>query len=252
MPKDVISLLNELGLSESETKIYLASLEAGPTSVQDLAKKARLSRTAAYDAVASLQDRGLMTTFDRGKKRFFVAEGPDKAVTFFRSKIRGLRTKLEALEEQIPELKLQMGGDRPAVHFYEGRDALHSLFNDVAQAAPKTFDEVSNMDDVYDKLDIEYLKKVRKLLDPNKIRMRILHHGELRSTRPGVKFCKLLPEFGDFHGDIWIYSNRVAFVQFFGKVTTVILESEAFADTARALFNAAWRICSTMEGLEKK
>jgi hypothetical protein len=50
-------------------------------------------------------------------------------------------------------------------------------------------------------------------------------------------------DLGNFHGDIWVYGNRVAFVAFVGKVMAVIIESEPFADTARVLFEAGWRMC---------
>ena len=38
------NLLKTLGFTESEAKIYLISLEMGPASVQDLARKAKVSR----------------------------------------------------------------------------------------------------------------------------------------------------------------------------------------------------------------
>ena len=40
-----------------------------------------------------------------------------------------------------------------------------------------------------------------------------------------------------------MYGNRVAFVEFVGKMVTVIIESKTFADMARVLFNAAWSVC---------
>ncbi len=249
MAKDLSHLLNDLGLSESETKIYLSGLETGPTSVQDLAKKAKLSRTAAYDAVAHLQSRGLMTTYERGKKVFYVSENPDRAVTFFRERIRKLRGKLEVLEEQLPELKMMMGGDRPAVRFYEGRDALLALFQDVVSVNPVRVDELSNMDDVYQYLNTEDLLEVRRTLNVDKIQLRILYRGTLQNPRKNVIFCELLKEIDTFHGDIWIYENRVAFVQFVGKVLTVIIESESLADTARALYQAAWIASAAENGI---
>lgn len=245
MATDISKILFNLGLSDSETKVYLASLELGPTSVQEIAKKSRLSRTATYDAVASLQERGLMTTFERGKKRFYVSENPDRAVTFFRSKIRKQRDQLENLESILPELKMIMGGDRPAVRFYEGKEALFALFQDAAAVNPDRVDEVSNMEDVYKYLDTEELLAVRKTLDVSKLRMRILHRGELKNPREGVHFRELAPDLGEFHGDIWIYADRVVFVQFVGKILTVIIESQTLADTARVLFEAAWQKSKT-------
>lgn len=245
MATDFFKLFTTLGLSQLESRVYLASFELGPTSVQEIAKKARLSRTAAYEAIGSLQERGLISTFARDKKRFFVAEEPERLVRYFKESVNEMGSKLEDLSRILPEMKLLAGGERPTVRFYEGREALFSLFNDLAQVNPKQFDEVSNLDDMYDHLDVAYLEEIRKVLDPSKIHTRILHKGKLRREgREHVEFCELLPELGDFHGDIWIYGNRVAFVALVGKVMAVIIESKPFADTARVLFEAAWRICS--------
>ncbi len=244
MSTDFFKLLTSLGLSKVETKIYLSGLELGPTSVQEIAKKAKVSRTAAYEVIESLQKRGLISSFMRSKKRFFVSEDPERAARHFREQIEQMNKQIIDLDKAIPEMKLMGGGIRPVVRFYEGREAIYSLFNDLYESNSKSFDEVSNMDDMYDLLDLNYLDEIRKVLDPVKIHTRILHRGKLRRAgRPHVEFCELLPELGNFHGDIWIYGNRVAFASFVGKIMAVIIESEAFADTARVLFQASWSIC---------
>src|SRR5690242_13407133 len=105
MPTDIAKLFTTLGLSETETKVYLASLSLGPTSVQDIAKEAKLSRTATYDAVEELQKRGLLSTYVRGKKRFFAAEEPEQAVAYFRDNVNKMESQLEVLLHALPELK---------------------------------------------------------------------------------------------------------------------------------------------------
>lgn len=243
MATDFLKLLTSLGLSKTETQVYLASFELGPTSVQEIAKKAHISRTAAYEAIESLQKRGLLSSFLRAKKRFFAAEDPERALKHFKDSVSDMSAKLEDFQRSLPEMKMLGGGERPTVRFYEGREAIHALFSDLAQVNPKHFEEVSNMDDIYDHVDAEYIEEIRKVLDPTKIHTRILHRGKLR--RPGrsaVEFRELSPTYGDFHGDIWIYGNRIAFVVFSGKFTAVIIENTHFADTARALFEAAWQL----------
>ena len=104
--------------------------------------------------------------------------------------------------------------------------------------------ELANIDSVYAELDPKVLLEARKALDETKVKIKMLFKGTQRNPRPGAEYCRLLPEFGDFNGEIWIYENRVAFVQFIGKMMTVIIESKSFADMARTLFRAAWSVCS--------
>lgn len=239
MSVDFKGLFTDLGLSSTETKVYLAGLTLGPTSVQEIAKKAKLSRTATYEAVSQLQERGLISTFERGKKRFFSAEEPERALAYFKQHVKRMEDKLETFDRLIAELKMLAGGERPTVRFYEGDEALYALFNDMASVGPREFLEVSNITEVYKHLDVKYLHQVRKALDPNRVKIRLLHRGSLQSPRANTVYHELPTEAGEFHGDLWIYADRLAFTQFVGKIVVVIIESKAFADLARVMFYTA-------------
>ena len=247
MPMDFSKLFVMLGLSETETKLYFASLRLGPTSVQEIAKKARLSRTAAYDAIASLQERGLLSTFERGKKRFFAVEDPERAISYFRNQVLKLQDQLDVLHESLAELKMLSGGERPAVRFYEGKDAIQAVFHDVALLEPDIRYEVANYDDVYEHLDIAQLESYRRILHEKKIKMKMIFCGKLRKISPHTEYYRMPKSLGDFHGDIWLYGNRVVLVSFIGKPITVIIESEAFAHVAKALYETALLSCEKVE-----
>lgn len=243
MAMDFMKLLTELGLSPTETRVYLASLKLGPTSVQEIAKHAKLSRTATYDVIAGLQDRGLMSTFERGKKKFFSAEDPERAVAYFKSRVHDLEERIDTFSRSLVEMKMMSGGERPTVRFFEGREAIYALFTDLVSVHPKELLELANIDVVYEGMDENMLLDARKALDDSRVKIKMLHRGELRNPRKNAEYCRLLPEFGDFSGEIWIYENRVAFVEFVGKMVTVIIESKTFAEMARVLFNASWAVC---------
>jgi len=251
MPTDFLKLLTDLGLSPTETRVYLASLKLGPTSVQEIAKKAKLSRTASYDVIASLQERGLMSTFERGKKKYFAAEEPERAVSYFRRRVHDLEDQIEMFSRSLDEMKMLTGGERPVVRFFEGREALFSLFSDLSSANAKELLELANVDLVYEKLDPEILAEARKAFGTAKTKVRMLHSGELRNPAKNAEFCRLLPEFGEIGGEIWIYGDRVAFSQWVGKMVVVIVQSTVFSDMARTLFNAAWAVC-TAQPYKKK
>jgi len=243
MAIDFTKLLVDLGLPATETRVYLSSLKLGPASVQEIAKRAKLSRTATYDIIASLQDRGLMSTFDQGKKKFFSAEDPERAVAYFRNRAADLEERVDLFSRSLTEMKMLSGGERPVVRFFDGHEAIYALFSDLAAAQPKELLELGNVDVVYSEMDKNVLMDARKTLDETRVKIKMLHRGDIRNPRKNAEYCRLLPEFGDFTGEIWIYENRVAFVEFVGKMISVIIESQRFADMARVLFNAAWAVC---------
>lgn len=252
MPTDIFHLFTSLGLSETETKVYFASLNLGPAPVQDIAKKAGLSRTATYATIEALQERSLMSTHERGKKRVFAAEEPERAISHFKEQIHEMQEQLETLNKVLPEIKMLGGGEKPAVRFYEGDEAISALFSDVDKLNSKEMLEISNLDDVATFLLPKLRNQVRGLLDPKKTAIKIIHVGKTKDPRANVEFLEVPREvFGDFHGDIWIYDNRVAFVVFVGRPMLVILENQEFADTARFLFNIAWKLGSEKFPIKK-
>ena len=70
--------LEEFGLTTKEAQVYLASLQLGQTSVQNIAKLAGIHRVSTYDILQSLISKGLINQTASGKKRYLEAIDPDK------------------------------------------------------------------------------------------------------------------------------------------------------------------------------
>jgi len=246
MATDVLKLFTSLGLTATESKVYLSSLGLGPTSVQEIAKKAKLSRTACYAAIEVLQTRGLMSTFERGKKKFFAAEEPENALSHFRGFVKQMEHQIDVLERSLPEVKMMAGGERPSVRFYEGEEALTALFTDAEHAGSSYVYEVCNYEDIYTHLDQKMLLKANALFVSKNVKVKILHRGKSQGKREHVQSAELPAGISDFHGDILIYANRVTFVTFVGRIVSVIIENQTLADTAKALFETAWMVSTAL------
>ena len=51
--------LRKLGLREKEVRVYLTGLELGPSSVQVIAKRAKITRPTTYEIIKTLKEKGL-------------------------------------------------------------------------------------------------------------------------------------------------------------------------------------------------
>lgn len=69
-------ILQNIGLTEKEAKVYLACLELGPQPVSEIAKKARINRVTAYDILEKLLKKGLVNFVTKEKIKFFNATDP--------------------------------------------------------------------------------------------------------------------------------------------------------------------------------
>ena len=91
--------LRKLGLTEKEVRVYLASLELGPSSVLNIAQKTGLARPTTYEIVKSLENKGLFAETKQKKKRYFVAQSPERILGLLRVQKEKLKKKRENLLE---------------------------------------------------------------------------------------------------------------------------------------------------------
>lgn len=239
--ENIKNILTELGLSDTEARVYLGMIELGPSSVQNIAKKARISRTAAYEIIGSLQHKGIASTYQKGKKKLFSAEDPGKLKEYFKNKMDSMKDQLGDLSRMIPELRVLQAEERPIVRFYSGNDGIRSAFRDVEEVNTKELLEFSNASAVSDTLDLEMLAGLRSATYWQKLPIKCLHQGELRWKPKATSEIRDFPEkFGIHSANIWIYKNRVSFVNIRGDAEVVIIESQVFADAMRAMFVAGW------------
>ena len=116
--------LRKLGLKEKEVNVYLAALELGFDSVQNIAKHAELSRPTVYEIIKGLIEKGLMREIKRkgavrGERSYFAAESPDALLGL-------LRTQKREVEERERE-------------FVRIISSLRAKYNLAGQAEIKTF-----------------------------------------------------------------------------------------------------------------
>lgn len=96
---DNIELLLHFGLTRQESKIYLLLLTEGVLSGYEAAKRAGISRSNAYGALAGLVDKGAAYVLEEQSVRYEAV--PVKE--FCSNKVQALLEMSKILEERIPK-----------------------------------------------------------------------------------------------------------------------------------------------------
>lgn len=241
-------LLRSLGFTESESKTYLSALETGPSSVQDLARKARISRVTAYAAIEALMGHGLMSTVQKGKKQYYAAESPDRLISVVEERARQMQDKLHEVRDAVEQLKLIHRGEKPIVKLFEGHEALKTIQNDMLSTRPKAVYEIGNRDDIAATYDFE--KEIRPWINElkqQKPNYRSLIWSKQQMAASHGILIQLPADIHPFGGDIIVYDNKVALSTFRGKQISVLIESKDIADTMWALFDYVWKCMQRAE-----
>ncbi|HBP00362.1 TPA: hypothetical protein DD617_04230 [Candidatus Uhrbacteria bacterium] len=245
--EELIRELIHLGLSEKEGAVYLASLELGPAVVQDIAKKANVNRATTYVMIETLAARGLMSTFVKGKNRFFAAESPERLLTIVRLQRRELEEKEKEISSVLPKLHAvyNIEGVKPQIRYLEGAEGIVSVM-EVFEAMEGEFVEMVSIDDIENIRELihhreRHLEELQKrnvsyrliavMKNPDFSKVPKITGGEVRLV-PAEKF--------PIHGDFIVRNNTVFLYSFTSAMLGVVLTSKEIADTLRQMFNLAW------------
>src|SRR3989338_6207256 len=128
-------ILEKLGLSPNEVKVYLVLLRLGSASATEIAKGSGVHRVNVYDALERLMEKGLVSAVVKINKKYYEAADPDRIVDMLKEKERGI----EEVRQILPELKMdyKMASKRQDVHNFKGREGLKTFFEDILKTLKK-------------------------------------------------------------------------------------------------------------------
>ncbi len=243
--------MQKLGLNEKETLVYLAALELGYASAQNIAKKAGINRATTYFVIEGLMKRGLMTQIEKDKKTFFAAEEPKGLSVIVERKERDAEEMKNILKNILPQLEsiYNLSAEKPKIRYYEGLQGIETMRMEFLNVnAKETFGFISldrllkhsSQQDKYTHRRVE--KKVKsKVIYTRK-------DGPLEGATDNkmLREARYVPQNKfNFANDISVYGDRLSIVFLEGKLGGVMIENKELADMMRAIFELAW------EGAEK-
>jgi sugar-specific transcriptional regulator TrmB len=232
--------LRNLGLSLNESKIYLAALELGTSSAQDIAAKANVKRTTAYPVLENLAIKGLVYKTKHLSRNRYAAESPKN---LFRRYGRYFRQ----LSENLPELEAihNKGEVKPKIIFYEGPRGILKIYADTIKERPKEILEFNSSDMfmAFPAFPKNYVReRLKKKIHARRITAKDKFWAEhAKNDREELSKTKMLdPKKFNLPVEINIYNNKVAFMSYSDKMG-VIIESRGIADSMRTIYEMFWK-----------
>lgn len=251
-PSDVsFFLINDFGLSENETSVYLGLLEKGRATVLDLSKALNMNRTTVHVNVEYLLQKGIVsqTQEGRGKKRLIIPEPPERLRTIVEQrKIKVLKTE-EKLAEMIPQMNQFMKGGSEGgnveVKYYEGKENVQLLYSEIlksseirAYASEKVVKIFPNNAELF----------VNAHKSNNKMRIwDILDFSPpkwyLDNMVKGRYFFKQIPNELRI-SDFLITDDSVALIDWIDntRIMGIVISSPNMVNTSRVIFDLVWSV----------
>lgn len=236
------SVLEELGLSKGEIKVYLTLLELGSTKIGGVIEKSGMASSAAHNSINSLIGKGLVSYIKKGKIKFYQAAPLRQIANFIEEKKRKFL-------ELVPELELKqtLAKEKQEAEVFEGTKGLMAMLN-------KFIEDTKKGDKYYffgtyfkgSKEQTEKAQKFFKQYDLKRKEKGLFVYGlapkELKEyligrKRSEIKYTDLpLP-----HG-IGICKDRLTLFSWSDKPVGYLIKSKQIAEMFREYFNSLWKI----------
>ncbi len=237
--------LQQIGLSEKEAKVYLATLTLGKATAQEVAKKTELKRPTTYFTIDVLMKKGLMSSVYEGKKQFFMAENPERLVDVFEARQDEVRRQGEKLKKLIPDLKQLRpktdGG--PVVKYYTGKEGALSMVKGMLNIRDgETVWAVYDLDIVDALFTEEELSKIRYVRHNKNVNIKTLYTSENKvlSSDERVERIRIDGENYPVHADIAVYEDKIRLADISGDTIGVVVQNKVLAEAMKSILKLAW------------
>ncbi|MFH2062718.1 MAG: helix-turn-helix domain-containing protein [bacterium] len=249
MDERMVKELIEIGLSEKEARVYLAGLELGPATAQNIAVKALVNRPTTYIMIESLTRRGLMSQVLQGKKKMFTASSPEQFLYVLKNKRLELdkreRFFSDFVEREKVKAKKVSSVEKPEIQIFEGIDGLLEYQTQILSLNKGT--EVLEMTSPSRSLenlpasivDYDIRKKIVRKLSIRSLSF--VSADVLLKPNPECKERVINKEEFPFNSEIVLYDNRVAFVVYGKDLTILVVKNREIFDSIKMMFEVFWK-----------
>lgn len=238
-------LLEEIGLTKGEIKVYLSLLKTGETTTGKIIDKSGLSSGKIYEILDKLIKKGLASFIIKEKTKYFSACSPKRIIDFLNEKEKSLEQKKKEIEKEIP---LLIGMQKP-------KDNETTMFKGLKGIQTAIFQALDSL-----KKDDEVL--AMGLVSRKDEKYNILWekwHNERASRK--IKCRAIFSEKGDYYkilnkmklmtikvieeltpSPIDVIGDKVLIFTYGEEPSCLYIENKEIAESFRSFFETMWRI----------
>ena len=152
-------LLEEIGLTKGEIKVYLTLLKLGETTTGKIIEEAQISSGKIYEVLEKLIKKGLASYTIREKTKYFNAASPNRILDYLHEKEKNIKEKEQELLKELPALlSIEKAGKK------EYETNLFKGFKGIQTAIFEALEELTEKDEILAMGIISHKKEQYNLL----------------------------------------------------------------------------------------
>lgn len=238
-----IKILENIGLSETEAKIYISLLEKWTQSISGISSVSWCNRMQIYASIPRLTENKLICETIRWKRKYYFAENPENLENIFYEKKLIFQNTISLLKSKYEKKQA-----KPELRTFYTKDAMKHIFYDVVETLNSWDTYYRYSSRKHDNLRWFLSEDYKKKRDMKEIQRMIITSDELKKlkekwnnklNREIVSIPKLYDLFEDNISKI-IYANKVAIIDY-DTETSFIIENKKLADFEKKIFKLLFK-----------
>ena len=237
-----VTILEDLGLTQAEIKVYIALLELGSSTAGQILQKSKLQNSVVHRALNSLIEKGLISFILEGKRKIYQATDPENFYNF-------IEDKKKRFEHLLPELKekQKISKKEEQATIFRGKRGLNELYNYLLSSGGKEYNTFGGGTRVtYDIMSETWWKNLHAKRIAKKIKCRqvfdetIRKFGEELNKKPLTKIKFLSKRFEQLQETV-IIGNYIGIAIFTEHPYGLLIKDQIVADGYRKQFELLWK-----------
>lgn len=232
-------ILQNLGLSKNESKVYFALVKLKTASVNEISREANVPRVNAYDIIQSLKAKGLVGTITKSNKMFFEPADPVVLSELLEKK----KKDISETEKSIYTLKNLFESEQTSqdINVFKGKLGIKTVLKDALESKTEILNFGSS--GMFPTFYSEYFDIWESQRANRKIKMRIVASNSIRGKvhvkkLQSIRFLNL--EFKN-QTSTFIYEDKVAIFIWTENPIAILIKETAFAESNRNYFESLWK-----------
>lgn len=250
-----LEILEQIGLTKTEIKVYLALLEMGSSTTGPIIHKSGAPGSKIYRILDRLIQKGLAGYVLKGKTKYFEAGSPNRILDYLKEKRDILTKQEEEIKKIIPqlEMKKEMSKYKQEATIYKGMKGLETAFYETLKlggkgdvwcvygAQPRT-DKVNYFFTKWNRDRAKHGIKMKILFDESaKGELQTLpEHNPLAEIRYMKKYYSTAAGINIFKDRTVIFPTETE-----KQPLIIVIDSKEVADSFRKQFELLWDIVKT-------
>ncbi len=236
-------ILENLGLTPSEIKTYVALLESGANHAGKIIEDTELQSSVIHRALLSLIKKGLVSYIQQGKHRVYSATEPEYFLQY-------IDAKKKRFEQLLPELKKKEATqkEKTETSMFKGKKGISEAYHKLISLNKGEFLTFGGSKETTEFMGLVWWKNMyAKRIDNNLFQRHIASDEVLPYINPFLKMkntkMRFLPKetFGQYQ-ETAIIADYVAISIFANEGYCILIHNSEVADGYRKNFEMMWKI----------